>query len=182
MNKAPEKAPCGFHGFNMRRRSAAEVIAAREPLGSPCRQLHDLAMELAGAADDMSRHGTGAQNEQEAARTFCAAAAAEMAAGLLVPSEPARSILLRSAAWLALQGAQPEWAAIIARIGLREAGPAGEPCHPAILPELQDVLALAEKAIGMRPTTTATERPPPHCLPCTGCKEPIMDCICGESQ
>lgn len=178
MNKTPAKAAPRGPRFP----SVAEIIDAKVPLNQPCRRLHDFAMELALVADDMSRFGSSAQNEQETARMFCAAAAAEMAAGLLVPSEPSRSVLLRSAAWLALQGAQPEWAAITARIGLREAGPAGEPCHPEILPELREVLALAEKAIGMRATTTATERPPPHCLPCTGCREPIMDCVCGESR
>ncbi len=101
------------------------------------RSLHDEAMELAQLA--LVARQTGDQ-ERAAALTLEAFGCEAQAADLVpegVDSEPTRSILYRSAAWLALQANLPDEAVRLAKQGL-----AGSP-PPEIAAELEEALATA---------------------------------------
>ena len=101
------------------------------------RSLHDAAMELAQLVL-VARH-TG-DREREAALAWEAYEREAQAAGLVpdgTASEPTRSILYRSAAWLALDANLPDEAVRLAERGLAGSPPA------AIAVELKEVLAAA---------------------------------------
>ena len=112
------------------------------------RSLHDEAMALAQLAL-VARHTGDLARAAALAREACGL---EAQAASLVPegadSEPTRSILHRSAAWLALDANLPEEA-----IRLAERGLAGSP-PAAIAVELKEVLAAARASAGT-PTETA---------------------------
>ncbi len=101
------------------------------------RSLHDEAMELAQLAL-VARH-TG--NVERAAALAREAFGREAQAADLVPegvdSEPTRSILYRSAAWLALQANLPDEAVRLAERGLAGSPPA------SIAAEIEEALATA---------------------------------------
>ena len=78
-------------------------------------QLHEEAMELADQGDRLRRRG----DAEGAARAFGRALEAEREAAQLESTEPSRSILFRSAAWLALEADQPREAERLAAEGLR---------------------------------------------------------------
>lgn len=76
--------------------------------------LHDRAMELADAGDAARRSG-----EYDAARElFRNALQLERDAAEFESTEPSRSILFRSAAWLALEAEEPQEAERLAACGL----------------------------------------------------------------
>lgn len=108
-----------------------------------CRSLHDLAMTLAEHAD----RRRGDDGPDGARLAFQAAAAAEYAAGLLATREPSRGILLRSAAWLALQGGASDLAVDYAMTGLRQLGAPGVLPPDPVAGELDEVLTAARKAV-----------------------------------
>lgn len=77
-------------------------------------ELHDLAMDLADQGDRHRRAG-----EHDAAReVFGRALALEREAALIEQTEPSRGILLRSAAWLALEAEDAREAERLAAVGL----------------------------------------------------------------
>ena len=101
------------------------------------RSLHDEAMALAQLAL-VARHSGGQERAVALAREafgFEAQAADLVPAG--VDSEPTRSILYRSAAWLALDAKLPDEAVRLAERGLAGSPPA------SIAAELNEVLAMA---------------------------------------
>lgn len=89
---------------------------------------HEAAMALADRAD--------AANRRVRALFLAASVEEEEAAKLSEASEPSRSILYRSAAWLALNAGDPARALELARRGLRRSV---LPVPPAIAAELRAV-------------------------------------------
>lgn len=77
-------------------------------------ELHDLAMDLSDQGDRLRRQGA----HDDARAAFQRALDAEREAALIEQTEPSRGILLRSAAWLALEAEHPREAERLAAIGL----------------------------------------------------------------
>lgn len=94
---------------------------------------HDAAMDLADEADALIRLGRAG----EAWPLLRQAAAECERAGLEIGVEPSRSVMLRSAAWLYLQGRDMRAAERAAALGIAAQPP------PEILDELRDVLEQA---------------------------------------
>lgn len=109
------------------------------------RDLHRRAMKHAEIAESYKRNSTRGNAEQMHAGYLRSAAAYETEAADLCTQEPARSVLYRSAATLALDAGEPAEAVRLAQCGL-EGSPPEE-----IAVELREVLA---KARGSAPNAS----------------------------
>lgn len=108
-------------------------------------ELHRVAMDLARQGDE---HRC-ARRHDDARRTYSLALDAERQAALRTSAEPSRSILLRSAAWLALEAEAPREAERLAALGL-----AAEAVPAALAHQLREVMEEARSRL-------AVELPPP---------------------
>ena len=107
--------------------------------------LHRLAMAIADAADMAAKLG---EHEGQLSRTlYREAMRVEANVAAHVTLEPSRSILWKSAAWLAVKGALSGNAMLYAQHGLRmeNGGRAVKPPYPQILDELREVYEVARK-------------------------------------
>lgn len=101
-----------------------------------CAQWHDLAMDFADHGDYCRKAGRAADSRE----AFLYGAVCEKKAADLEGTQPGKGIMLRSAAWLALEGGAPPLAIMTAEEGLASA-PCERTCN-----DLREVLEAAKLA------------------------------------
>lgn len=109
---------------------------AKDMTDFTCIQWHDLAMDFADHGDYCRKVGRAADSRE----AFLYGAVCEERAARMGDTQPGKGIMLRSAAWLALEGGVPSRAIQTAEEGLATA-PCDRTCN-----ELREVLEAAKLA------------------------------------